>query len=712
MNNLNSDKPAEKKDQDRFQRSEFSKRIAQAIIERKSKECVVIGIYGVWGEGKTSVLNFIDNELRAHDIKPVRFNPWRYNDEDKLIINLLSKICDFLGESLTGKFQRLGEILTVFGNLGNRIGFDLTEVGKKLAEVNLEELKEQVSSYLEEKELKLVIFIDDIDRLDKNEIHAVFRLVKLTADFSNTTYVLAFDDDMVSSAIGERFGTGSQKSGQSFLEKIIQVPLRLPKAPQPALAQFSFELIYESLKSNHVILTDVEKREFSYQFSRSILIRLDTPRLAVRYVNTLSFSVPLLVGEVNIIDLLLIEAVKVFYPNHYKFISDSPSYFIESYSDPIGLGRNQSKTDAFKSQWNKISVDFNSNEQEAINKLLMHLFPRLKDAYFNPIQYGESAFNTWVKEQRICTYKYFDKYFSYSVKKGDVSDNDFKNFLETITNQNDEDIEKSFKSIVYESNTDDFLFKIMIYENSFNWELSQKIIKGLYLTSSEFPETPFIYSGGIRSLRSQAALLILEMLKRHLDREGQFEVMKEILQNSDLNFALEVDFWFQNQDEDVEIYSDLKRKDLISILVNRAIDESNGKPIFETFPENAAKIYSLWSGLSINEFEEHISRLLNESPNRAIDLLKTFTPNFSINDGPMVHKSDFSEHHYQVFKSVFDVNQIYTNLRRIYSEEELNAEKATLRMPFPFTPQTDLNLIRQFLHWYQKEQVETSLEGV
>lgn len=63
--------------------------------------------------------------------------------------------------------------------------------------VELETLKERIKDLFRKAKKKIVIFIDDIDRLDKLEIHSIFRLVKITADFANTIYVLSFNDDLV-----------------------------------------------------------------------------------------------------------------------------------------------------------------------------------------------------------------------------------------------------------------------------------------------------------------------------------------------------------------------------------------------------------------------------------------------------------------------------------------------------------------------------------
>ena len=114
-NNLLSDKPVEKQPEDRFQRYEFSKRIAQTIIDRKSEDCLVIGIYGAWGEGKTSVLNFIEQELKKDEENTfvIKFNPWRYNDENKLLKFFFKEISDAFDEQLENVIQRFGKRISI-----------------------------------------------------------------------------------------------------------------------------------------------------------------------------------------------------------------------------------------------------------------------------------------------------------------------------------------------------------------------------------------------------------------------------------------------------------------------------------------------------------------------------------------------------------------------------------------------------------------------
>jgi len=81
---MHIDKPSTIKSEDRFQRYEFSNRIASIIATPKIDKSLIVGLYGKWGEGKTSVMNFVQQEL-PEDTVVVNFNPWMFSDEQHLL---------------------------------------------------------------------------------------------------------------------------------------------------------------------------------------------------------------------------------------------------------------------------------------------------------------------------------------------------------------------------------------------------------------------------------------------------------------------------------------------------------------------------------------------------------------------------------------------------------------------------------------------------
>lgn len=73
---MEADQPIQTSNQDRFGRKQFAQRIAHVVATREDKSGIVVGIYAPWGEGKTSVLNMIKEELAKQDqVLVIPFNP-------------------------------------------------------------------------------------------------------------------------------------------------------------------------------------------------------------------------------------------------------------------------------------------------------------------------------------------------------------------------------------------------------------------------------------------------------------------------------------------------------------------------------------------------------------------------------------------------------------------------------------------------------------
>nr|WP_241878810.1 P-loop NTPase fold protein [Psychrobacter sp. PraFG1]UNK05407.1 KAP family NTPase [Psychrobacter sp. PraFG1] len=218
-----SDAPVSKIDDDEFSRWSFSERVAQVIADRKDSSSIVIGLYGAWGDGKTSVLNFIEQSLvGTDDVICIKFNPWRFGTEDQLLMGFFNQIADALDKKLTTSGDTLknigSKIIQPLSKMANveAVGDIVTSF---ISMPDIDIFKTRTEELLETSKKRVLILIDDVDRLDKTEIHSLFRLVKLTADFKYTSYILAFDKDIVASSLQDRYSNSQGNSGEAFLEK-------------------------------------------------------------------------------------------------------------------------------------------------------------------------------------------------------------------------------------------------------------------------------------------------------------------------------------------------------------------------------------------------------------------------------------------------------------------------------------------------------------
>lgn len=698
--NYTSDSPISEQRDDQFQRYGFSKRIADTIKTRKNKESIVFGLFGAWGEGKTSILNFIEEELKTDDeIITIKLNPWRYSDEDSLLRNYFDKIAQALGKKMEKWNDKIGGFITKYGSLTSFFGVDISTVGQAFSDADIEKYKERINDFLSESNSKIVVFVDDIDRLDKQEIYSLFRLVKLTADFSNTTYILSFDESMVAAAIGERFGAGDKKSGASFLEKIIQVPLTIPKAQPDALKRFCLKLINNAIDSAEITVEKKEGERFIYQFTTSILPKLTTPRLAVRYGNTLSFSLPLLNGEVNIVDLMLIEAVKIFYPEHYAFIKHHPEYFVGSPKDFfLGSDRN---SETVNSHFEEIANGNSGREKSHIKYLINSLFPN-KAGSSDPFNFTDEKENDFFVQKRIVSPKYFDRYFSYAVIEGGISDIEFDRLIKEAETSSIQDLATGIKNIIATSDAGSFVQKLRSRETDYTWEQGKILLKALCDNSDLLPNSGGMLGFGAETPFGQASIFAYQVLRQH-EKEHIFEFAKELMTYpQDFQFAYTINNWLRTGDRPEEkLFKTEEYDELAKLLVQRAIADAGDDSVFEKYPNQILYILYSWELSDETGFKKYTEDYLNKGKDHVLKLLKAFVPVGRSNARAGEFKTDITKNQYEYIVDHFDKDNLYARILENFSLETLNAEKPYW-IDFGEKEYSDLNMARQFVQWYDK----------
>ncbi len=341
---FSGDQPIADRPYDLLNRAVFADRIAELVDGLPSRTGLVIGVFGPWGSGKTTVLNLLRDKLRENDSILVRdFNPWRLTDEFKIFPSFFSVLSDAIKKRPTIRMGRLWALPLRWGRralgpvtrrvprllkLWNPTVSEVTDellkaFGAIVASpdaVALESQRNKIVCRLRRFDKRIVVLIDDIDRLDKRETQLLFRVIKACADFPNVTYILAFDEAMVAEAIGEQYGDGGEKSGRNPLEKIVQVPIELPMPARGDLRKLLLAQLDLVLKNTGLSLTEDQARDFLSSIDPVIGTRLTTPRDAKRLRNALMFAIPPLVGESHPVDLQLIEVVRALFPDVFSIV--------------------------------------------------------------------------------------------------------------------------------------------------------------------------------------------------------------------------------------------------------------------------------------------------------------------------------------------------------------------------------------------------------
>ena len=322
---LSSDLPITKLEEDGLNRGSFAESLAKTLVQYSFPSSLTIGLYGEWGSGKTSLLNMVfENVERIDDsVVVLRFNPWLCSDPKQLVTQFFKQMATAikLKKSITDKaWELIDQYADILGAtsvipVAGEIVAAFTKVLTKKAEEetkertnDLQESKNQIIKKLRDEKIKIIVSIDDIDRLSEEEIVAVFQLVKSLADFPNTIYVLAFDYDVVVRALGKV----QHGDGKEYLEKIVQVPFEIP-AP-------NIDDIHEALFSKlNGILGDIPEEDWDKEtwgelFQQGIKNYIRSIRDVIRYTNVFSLKYEHLKNETSAADLLGLTCLQVFEP--------------------------------------------------------------------------------------------------------------------------------------------------------------------------------------------------------------------------------------------------------------------------------------------------------------------------------------------------------------------------------------------------------------
>jgi len=432
------DQPIEALEQDLLGRAEFAKHIAKSILQWNSAESTVIALYGPWGCGKTSIINMVVKCIEKADEEErpivIRFNPWMLSGTGQMIAMFFRELSYSLGGlkeklgKVTENLKKYAEFLTPllrllpYGEVAGdfvRVVAEARDSSSDPDEWTIQQLRRQLDKELREAKQRILVIIDDIDRLTPVEIRCMFRFVKICADFPYTTYLIAFDRDVVEKALG---GDGNF-SGASYLEKIVQVAYDVPVAEQIKLERIlSDELnkVLDQIPEDKVKRTWDNIRWWNIYYA-GFRKFFTTIRDIKRYLNGLSFNLHLVLGEVNIIDFLVIEALRILAPEVYYSIKKNKEIFT-SISDKEDLAE-------MKEMYERLIPDSDGKiPKAAILGVCQELFPKVKGAYTN-IRYSHENLSLWRRELRVCSPQMFDRYFLLSVPEMDVSETEAQHIL-------------------------------------------------------------------------------------------------------------------------------------------------------------------------------------------------------------------------------------------------------------------------------------------
>lgn len=398
--------------EDALNRRELVDVISDIITSSNLSDSLTIGIIGKWGSGKTTVVNFVKESIQNKNIIFIDFNPWRYSSQDNLSEQLLNLLSYYTLKNNNNKFHRYLKKISMFLSKISILTPDpglseLLEYFSRLLRDNtegipLDELKNNISTKFKESNYKYVIVIDDVDRLDPEEIRMVMKLVRSVADFSNTIYILCYDDDIVNNAL-----TTDSYSGQKYLQKIINIPIRLPEYALHIPINYLIKCYIETIRRS-----DLNDYEIGIVHCfRSIAPSMrDVQTIAINFQNLFIISR----NNTCPIDLLALTLIDIMDSRVFIWISQNRDRLCGTHLPSI--------TSLMSGEREDISKLYKQDEQNPIFIDLMSiLFP-----YFKLKHYIQPEVKM---EYRICDRRYIDNYFLLTPSSLDVPDHEVESII-------------------------------------------------------------------------------------------------------------------------------------------------------------------------------------------------------------------------------------------------------------------------------------------
>ncbi len=479
--NLNPDRAAESIDEDLLSWKGHVDRLVDAIVRPPSIHSFVVGVRGGWGTGKSTLLNLVREKLKknhANDITIFEYSPWlspgedhvvnffdelektvrrlSHRDQNRKLTQLINRYrrmaaaasATASGLSAAGRLASLamwilgagtsalsywhgwywfavGIIVLICVTMGWRrillASAEYMDQKREAGEVTLAQLKRDLYKDVEKNQQRILIIIDDIDRLSPPEICQIFQIVKNNGDLPNLTYLLAFDDEVVSQVLAKEYS----EQYKGFTEKIVQLPFTIPYPERVFLEHYVSQKVVEIADSYSEAVQD--------RWSRSRWINRNhfyfrhiyrTLRDVKRILNGFYLDSQAVLGseipEVDPVDFFSIALVRVRFPELHGFIRDNKALFTYERESTTLFASSQGKAQQSLDSYQQALKDFVGQQYRAkVDALLTDIFPKIQALKEENIDHhGQEA--EWSKNLYVCAKDFFDRYFQYGTTGGDI----------------------------------------------------------------------------------------------------------------------------------------------------------------------------------------------------------------------------------------------------------------------------------------------------
>ena len=435
---FDADRPIKYREQDRLGRRSFAEAIARQVRAVPAEHGFTIAVVGEWGSGKTSILNMVAETLNddVDAVAVLRFNPWLFSSADDLVARFFRELSAQLGQN---RSERLKDVAKALSSLGQSLAplspvtgtTGVANLFTKLTDhwtkpPSLLDERDHLRQALAESDLRVVVLVDDIDRLEVGETREIMRLVRLTSDLPNVVFLLAFDRRHVARSLGE-----NEIEGRPYLDKIVQVSYDLPNVCEAILPGMLLPWLDELMQGRDLARLDREVwGRVLYDVIKPLLGNL---RDVKRYLYSIPVTLDTIGQEVALADLLGLEALRILRPSLFDELRAHAECLVHSESESR-LWMNEEVRNKEIGEELSAMLERAEAERRILNSVFEILFPATQ-GFLSLSSYGSDWIANWRKERRVACEEVLRIYLQAGLDEGTIPSRELQDLVKALTDE-------------------------------------------------------------------------------------------------------------------------------------------------------------------------------------------------------------------------------------------------------------------------------------
>lgn len=317
------DAPIDNADDDLFRMDSLVSRIVNFITYTDVKNSAFsLGIVGDWGDGKSSLMNLVEEKLRNEhdDFLIVHFNPRSSKKAAFIQEDFLDSLKQSLAPMHSGidytidRYALALDAIPGMPKIFSRL-LDLLQIDQ---DKNKKVKREDLQNAILEINRRIIVFIDDLDRLAGEELMEVMKVLDTNGAFPNMVFVTGYDKEYVNTVINNHLKLSNQT--RPYTDKYFTVEVHVPLHPAFRLMNYLVELLTKACKSGYIAEHSSVVENQTRGLFALIMPRLQTIRDIKRFANQFLYDYAEVQKDVKYQDFLLLELIKFAHPKDYEGI--------------------------------------------------------------------------------------------------------------------------------------------------------------------------------------------------------------------------------------------------------------------------------------------------------------------------------------------------------------------------------------------------------